>query len=113
MSLVDFNGASKSFFICEKLLEGGVRVDGDYIITQRKKRLKYTSENLKYCIEKLFYNLKYEAEEDEVSDMIIDFRYIFDNELIEEEESELEELENDDEEVDENNNQPLINALLK
>ena len=88
MSLGDYKGANKIFYICNKLRESGVKLDGDYIITQRKKKLKYTNENLKYCIEKLFYSLKYEAEEDEVSDMIIDFKYIFDNELEEEEEEE-------------------------
>jgi len=91
MSLGDYKGANKIFYICNKLRESGVKLDGDYIITQRKKKLKYTNENLKYCIEKLFYSLKYEAEEDEVSDMIIDFKYIFDNELEEEEEEEEEE----------------------
>lgn len=117
-SLGDLIGANKVFFICGKLLDAGVHLDGDYIITQRRVRIKYTNVNLKYCIEKLFYTLKYEAEEDEVSDLIFDFKYIFDNELIEEEsESEEEEEDNElsegDELVDAQNNDFLVNALLK
>ena len=85
--------------------------------------MNYTNESLKYCIEKLFYKLKYEAEEDEVADMITDFKYIFDNELIEEEEEEEEEEEDDepeeeepeeeDETFDAKENQPVVNDLLQ
>ena len=39
-SLGDFSGANKVFYICEKLVESGVELDGDYIITQRKKEIE-------------------------------------------------------------------------
>jgi hypothetical protein len=65
--------------------------------------LKYTNDNLEYCIDKLLYELEYEAEEDEISDMIVDYRHIFENELelIEEEEEEEDEEKSEDEEESE------------
>lgn len=127
-TLGELKNKNKVFYICQKLLESGVIIDGGYITTQRKKKLNYTNDNLEYCIDKLLYELEYEAEEDEISNMIIDFKYIFENELelIEEEsESEEEEEESEDEESEEEEelkegeilvdatNNFLVNALAK
>jgi len=124
-SLGDFEGADQVFFICEKLLEYGVVIDGDNITTQRKRTIKYTNASLQYCIQKLFYTLKYKVEEDFIIDMVIEYKFIFDEELIEvesaaeeEEESEEEEEEESEEEdanyiSNKNKNEALINEMLE
>ena len=119
-TLGELKNKNKVFFICQKLFESGVIIDNGYIITQRKKKLKYTNDNLEYCIDKLLYELEYEAEEDEISDMIVDYRHIFENELelIEEEseeededESEEEEEESEDEDEDDvKEDETIVNA---
>ena len=121
-TLGELKNKNKVFFICQKLFESGVIIDNGYITTQRKKKLKYTNDNLEYCIDKLLYELEYDAEEDEISNMIIEHNYIFENELelIEEEseeededESEEEEEESEDEDEEEEEvkeNETVVNA---
>ena len=117
-TLGELKNKNKVFFICQKLFESGVIIDNGYIITQRKKKLKYTNDNLEYCIDKLLYELEYEAEEDEISDMIVDYRHIFENELelIEEESEEEDEVESEEEEESEDEeeevkeNETVVNA---
>jgi len=117
-TLGELKNKNKVFFICQKLFESGVIIDNGYIITQRKKKLKYTNDNLEYCIDKLLYELEYEAEEDEISDMIVDYRHIFENELElieeeseeEDEEESEEEEESEDEEEEVKENETVVNA---
>lgn len=117
-SLGELKNKNKVFFICQKLFESGVVIDNGYITTQRKKKLKYTNNSLEYCIDKLLYELEYEAEEDEVSDMIVDYKHIFENELelIEEEDEgesedeDEEESEEEDEEGEIKEDETIVNA---
>ena len=116
-SLGDFEGADQVFFICEKLLEYGVVIDGDNITTQRKRTIKYTNASLQYCIQKLFYTLKYKVEEDFIIDMVIEYKFIFDEELIEVESAAEEEEESEEEDANyisnKNKNEALINEMLE
>lgn len=93
--LKKLSGANFAFFVCEKLHEKGYKIQDENIVFSADENTEFfyenSNENLTYLIEKLFYQSNYFQTHIDVADIVAKYKYIFEHELSDSSEAEVEE----------------------